>query len=112
MLTQHVDQEPGKRNGAGLMRLRAEKTILPSTAVTLRCTRIRPCSRSMSATVSAAASPNRKPVNPSSSTSAPCSPAASASPRIYGPLGYGGAFVVQQALPNPVAVGLVEHGEV
>jgi len=27
--------------------------------------------------------------------------------RGYGPLGYGGAFVVQQALPNPVAVGLV-----
>ena len=32
--------------------------------------------------VSAAASPNRRPVNPRSSTSAPCSPAASASPRI------------------------------
>jgi hypothetical protein len=34
----------------------------------------------MSATVSAAASPNRSPVNPSSNTSAPCSLAAAARP--------------------------------
>ena len=35
-----------------------------------------------------------------------------AAARGYGPLGYGCAFVVQQALANPVAVGLIKDGEV
>src|SRR6516162_7837234 len=32
--------------------------------------------------------------------------------RRYRPLGYGRTFVVKQALPDAVAVGLIEHGQV